>query len=1198
MYCEAKLTNATQNKTVGQNQEPKLVLRPDLPLFKVSEVTGKPADTETAVVLMNEALSTAMEEDSQAIQRILSRVQLYKDRYERLGKLADLEKIIEIEQQAVLLTPQDHSNMPARLNNLGFSLEGRFNRLGQLADLEKAIDLKSQAVSLTPQDDPDMPTFLSNLACSLESKFNRLDHLTDLNRAIEYMTQAVLLTPEGDSDVSRQLSNLGCMLQSRYERLAEVADLQKAIEYLTKAASLTAQGQSSMPIRLINLGGSLTARFERLGELEDLQKAIECMSQAVSLTPQGHPKMHLRLNNLGCSYERRFERTGELDDLNKAIKYKSQAVSLAPQDHSLMPNLLNNLGCSFESRFRRLGELPDLNRAIEYKNQAVTLTPRGHSDMPRWLSNLGISLQRRFNRLGELADIDKAIEHQSQAVSLTPQGHSEMPTRLLNFGGSLGSRFKRLENLMDLVKALQCLNQALLLTPPGHTDLPRLHSALGSAFYSRFKQHGELTDLNKAIEHHGQAVSLTPKGHFDMPRWLNNLGFSLRSRFEQKGELVDFDKAIEYQEQAVSLTPHDDPSLPARLSNLGDMLENRFQQLGGLKYLDKAIECKTRAVSLTPQGHSDMSIWLGSLGFAYAARFDSSGLIEDIENALDFLQKAAEYPIGSPFHKFKPTLKWAELSVIHRPSSALTAYQQTMSLLPQLVWQGISVHRRYQRIHEVGSLTTDAAAVAIKMKDDKLALEWLEEGRMIIWKQMLQLRTPVDDLAAVHPSLALQLQQVARELDLASSSKLVHEAITPDDQSQEMIAQHHRRLAEKWEELIEEVRLLTGFETFLLPRKACELMHSAQSGPVVVVNLNESSCDALIIQPNMTEILHVPLSFSHDRAMRVRVQLNQMVRGEDLTSRYFIKEEPKPTDDFGNTLSALWEGVVKPVLRSLGYMVRLTIYILSSIVLTTCAPQQSQPTGNLPHITWCTTGPLSFLPLHAAGNYNSNSMIFRYVVSSYTPNLSALLFPPPAPSNFSGILTVGQSSTQGLPRLPGTVTELARVADKCKGLDIVQLDGDSATPASVLAGMNERSWVHLACHAMQHVINPMQSAFYLHGGTLDLETITQKPLKHADLAFLSACQTAKGDRGLAEEGMHLAAGMLLAGYRTVIATMWSIGDRDAPLIAEVVYDHLLEGGRPDARRAAVAVHKATEQLRAKVGVKAFAQWVPYIHIGL
>jgi CHAT domain-containing protein len=150
----------------------------------------------------------------------------------------------------------------------------------------------------------------------------------------------------------------------------------------------------------------------------------------------------------------------------------------------------------------------------------------------------------------------------------------------------------------------------------------------------------------------------------------------------------------------------------------------------------------------------------------------------------------------------------------------------------------------------------------------------------------------------------------------------------------------------------------------------------------------------------------------------------------------------------------------------------------------------------------------------------------------------------------------------------------------------------------VQAGMQEHSWVHFACHATQNVSDPTQSAFHLHDGTLDLATITQKPLKHAELAFLSACQTATGDEDLSEEAVHLAAGMIMAGYPRVIATTWSIQDTDAPLVSEKVYAYLLEGGVPDARKAAKALHLAVGRLRAEVGVKNFVRWAPYVHIGL
>src|SRR5882757_451882 len=101
-------------------------------------------------------------------------------------------------------------------------------------------------------------------------------------------------------------------------------------------------------------------------------------------------------------------------------------------------------------------------------------------------------------------------------------------------------------------------------------------------------------------------------------------------------------------------------------------------------------------------------------------------------------------------------------------------------------------------------------------------------------------------------------------------------------------------------------------------------------------------------------------------------------------------------------------------------------------------------------------------------------------------------------------------------------------------LRIQSLPGEVATVKSVLEGMAQCSWVHFACYAVQHTSKPTESAICLHVGNLTLSKITTKSFPHADFAFLSACQTAAGDDNLSEEAVHLAAGMLEGGYRSVI----------------------------------------------------------------
>jgi CHAT domain-containing protein len=260
----------------------------------------------------------------------------------------------------------------------------------------------------------------------------------------------------------------------------------------------------------------------------------------------------------------------------------------------------------------------------------------------------------------------------------------------------------------------------------------------------------------------------------------------------------------------------------------------------------------------------------------------------------------------------------------------------------------------------------------------------------------------------------------------------------------------------------------------------------------------------------------------------------------------------------------------------------------------------------MPHITWCLTGPLTFLPIHAAGCYDTKDApkIFDYVVSSYTPTLTALLSArrhPPKSNQAPRLLAISQPATPHQMPLPGTIAEVDVVealGSGTDGLDVTRLDDREATTTAVLHHMKECNWIHLACHGVQDSVSPIKSAFALIDNPLMLQDIMKETFSHTELAVLSACQTAKGDSELPEEAIHLAAGMLMAGYGSVVATMWSIRDNDAPIIAERFYKYLIEEAGGDSSQAAYALHEAVAHLRNLRGENDFACWVPFIHLGI
>ena len=143
-------------------------------------------------------------------------------------------------------------------------------------------------------------------------------------------------------------------------------------------------------------------------------------------------------------------------------------------------------------------------------------------------------------------------------------------------------------------------------------------------------------------------------------------------------------------------------------------------------------------------------------------------------------------------------------------------------------------------------------------------------------------------------------------------------------------------------------------------------------------------------------------------------------------------------------------------------------------------------------------------------------------------------------------LVVAQPATPKLTALPGTQDECARIQRLIPSANFVA--HEQATVTRILPSMSQCHWLHLACHGFQDPVNPTQSAFALYDERLTLSTLMDTVAENAELAFLSACETAVGDERNPEESIHLAAGMLAVGFKGVVATMWSIMDNDAPTL--------------------------------------------------
>jgi len=191
------------------------------------------------------------------------------------------------------------------------------------------------------------------------------------------------------------------------------------------------------------------------------------------------------------------------------------------------------------------------------------------------------------------------------------------------------------------------------------------------------------------------------------------------------------------------------------------------------------------------------------------------------------------------------------------------------------------------------------------------------------------------------------------------------------------------------------------------------------------------------------------------------------------------------------TLAWLWDAIAIPLLP---------------VLTAACAAAD----GPRPRVWWCPTGPLTFLPLHAAGHHDgSGDSILDRFISSYTPTLRLLLrtrtHVGPAREN-GRHLAVALPDTPGLSPIPNATVEADDFASRFG--HVIQLRDSSATAAAVRQALEQSPpLAHFACHGTQDVTSPSAGYLRLHNGPLSIPEITGLRLDGAELAFLSACET-------------------------------------------------------------------------------------------
>ncbi|KAG2356014.1 CHAT domain-containing protein [Suillus spraguei] len=957
----------------------------------------------------------------------------------------------------------------------------------------------------------------SNTVSQLKHAMQRLQLVLDQCR-VGHLDRATALTNLAWARLIGYISN-------------HVQDIDTTISLFRDAFALRPQCHPDHALSLHNLTKALTWRHRRKGTASDIREITQLYHEL--LRPEGTYRHSIAAGENGVDCVIRRCNYLPIDASDEGIHLRRVVLELCPLGHQLRPRALDKLSWALSSRFEQHGNIDDIDMSIQLGREAVSLCPEGHDGRDDYLNNLATSLVFRFDHHGKADDLDEAISLYEEV--LCPVGHEYRDISLHNLGGILIARFEKHGDIDDITQAVSILREALTLRPPEHPYRDKTLNSLAHALNIRYDQSDVSGDINEAIDCHRESLRLKRLDDPERHKTLHNLSSALCSRFTHTQENEDVEEAITLCQESLAGLSLLHPSRYFSYIRLQEAYLSRYRILHEPADLSFAIE-----------------------NFRLASRHRTKGYPERIMEAHD----------------------WTVVTEQYGHESAPEAYTTFFELLDaHLATRSSPISRREAAaaFRDISRLPVDAASCAIRSDNLSQAVEFVEQGRGQQWSLASRLKTPVEDLESVNPTLAHDYLELSKLVSNAAQSS----ATITDRAAADLAALEYRRLTRQWEAVVTQIRDIRAFSRFLLPPLYEDLQAAARHGPVIILIASQYSCSAIIV-PISGDPHHVPLSITladlkalKDRFTRAIREASRMNPAESRTDLIVLSR-------------IIWDQIMSPIVDELKHVLKLKRYS---------------------RIWLCPTAAFTSIPLHAAHPFKTNPdrskepCLEDLYVCSYTPTLSALvrsrqLMKKRVTPSFVAI-GQGQPGKGKGKALLAVDSELELVYKLVPATaNRSTISGDAATRAGALNALEQNTWVHLACHGKQDRTQPYNSHFVMRDEHLTLLDIMERDNPHAEFAFLSACHTAVGDETTPDEVIHLAAGLQFSGFKSVIGTLWEVDDSVAKHVVKAFYENMfkdLKDGMMDCTKAAWALNRATHAVKKEVPLE---QRMVFVHIGV
>ena len=806
---------------------------------------------------------------------------------------------------------------------------------------------------------------------------------------------------------------------------------------------------------------------------------------------------------------------------------------------------------------------PDIDPNITIAEDIAYVLDKDDPQRRRLLQTVARALRSRFERFNEWHDLERAIDFLQELIESTDEDDDVNVASLCHdYAKCLQNRFMRGRNSEDLENAISFAKRSVetsrtLDAIDRHSLAERLDT-LSFLYFTKSDQVEHTCEtLDQAITCSNEARDLTRSDGSSTTlncKILHNLSMYLLFKFEHSpqdsfslleesillGRLVIEKDIGTPEDRATCLRDHALRLLKATRYYLQH--QDVIPDFAGQTYLDEAVDLMHQSTT--------------------TAKADP---VNHLFSTLSFVLDAEKFPKKHQGHVLRlmdPLLR------------------QALDLLPQTA---LTVLRNDQRdlLSALYGLSRYAAAAALENRGEPFeALQLLERGRGIGISMHLDSSPDLAYLKTNYPELECKYSAIRQELQ---SDKFAFKR-----------REERVELVKRLEDVRGLIQEKPGLEEFDKVMGKAEMKKLAVEGPIITINITNFRSDALVI--TIDGIRAIPIPYMDEEMLSERsweLQWRLVVEDDIARAEVFADLHRKLLRD----LALLWRILMKPLLQELGY--------------TKASPDP-------PRVWWIPTGVLSLFPLHAAGDPKSGQGVLQYVVSSYSPSLKALaqarLVDARRKQDWGDeiqnqltntALVVSMDETPNMSILPQSHAEVSAVQSLFRNAEILS----RPCRMNVLEALKKRhSVVHFTCHGETIYENPFDSRLLLSDWEetpFTVADLLRQDLRGSQLAFLSICFAANaGVENEQDESIHLASAFQVAGFSSVVGSLWYVTEEAALQVAQDFYEYFQKRGGFDVRHAARALHQAILRLQDTTKDEVNERkgdpviWTPFVHFGI